>query len=222
MLIDLTIQLENNLKMFDFFPPVIIEDYFDHESTKDRYSEPCQGSKVSRISTIDHIGTHVDAPVHFIPGGKDISQCSVDSIFGPAVYIDVSEKGEENPLSLNVFKKFQDQQNIKIKEGDIVIIKCTKKKWNDKGFMNSPSLLLDTAKYLVEKKVKAVGVDLMAVDCLDDMSRPVHLELLGHEVLAIEGLNNLEKIPTGRFTFIALPLFLKGASASPIRAIAVI
>lgn len=217
--IDLTIPLSNGLKMFDSFPAVAIEDVLTHESSRERYKAPCMGAKVTKISLVDHIGTHVDAPVHFIPGGKDLSQYPADYLIGEAVFIDASEKGDDNPLDLTLLKKYMDEQSVSLSEDDIVIVRCTKKTWSDKDFLKIKSLLKETAEFFVEKKIKAVGLDLMAVDCLEDMSRPVHMELLGNGILAIEGLNNLDKIDQKRFELIALPLRLSGTSGSPLRVI---
>jgi kynurenine formamidase len=54
------------------------------------------------------------------------------------------------------------------------------------------------------------------------MTRPVHLALLGRGILIIEELANLDRLPAPRFQFVGLPLKIKGATGSPIRAVAII
>jgi kynurenine formamidase len=220
--IDLSICLKDNFKMLPHLPRVLISDYFTHEFTAPLYELPCQGCKISHISMPDHIGTHIDAPVHFVPGGKDASQIPIDSLLGDAVIIDVSVKGSENPLTIEMFHKFVKEQNVYIREKDIVIIRCSTRKWNEEGFLSIKSLTSEVADYLIKKNVKALGVDLLTVDSLDDKRRPVHLKLLEKEIFIVEGLINLEKIGKKRFQFIALPLPLVSASGSPTRAIAII
>jgi arylformamidase len=220
--IDLSIPLSDNLKLLPNLPRVSITPHFTHASTASLYQPPCQGCAVSLIGMPEHTGTHIDAPVHFIPGGQDISQIPVDSLVGEAVYIDASAKGAETPLTLELFLRYLSAQGVECREGDIVIIRCSTRKWHEEGFHAVQSLTIEVADYLVARRVKAVGVDSMAVDCLNDMRRPVHMRLLAERIIPIEGLANLDKLPVHRFQFIALPLMLVSASGSPTRAIAIV
>ena len=67
-----------------------------------------------------------------------------------------------------------------------------------------------------------LGCDLATPDDLCDVTRPVHLSLLGRSALIIEELANLEALPVSRFMFVGLSLEIKGATGSPIRAAAII
>jgi arylformamidase len=220
--IDLSIPLHNNLKLLPNLPKVSIVDYYNFDNTSSLYKFPCHGCTVTCLSMPDHSGTHIDAPIHFIPGGKDISQIPPDYLIGKAIKIDVSSKDNDTPLSINLFKFCLKEQGIMIDKNDIVLIRCSSKKWSDEGFYKIKSLTPEVADYLIEKEVRAVGVDLISVDCLEDRRRPVHLKLLKKEILIIEGLNNLEKIDKKHFQFMALPLPLVSASGSPTRAIAIV
>jgi len=220
--IDLSMPLRDNFKLLPNLPRVLISDYFNFDFTAPLYEPPCKGCTITMLSMPDHSGTHIDAPIHFIPGGKDISQIPPDYLIGKAILIDVSSKGFDKPLTINLFKDYIKKQDIRINKNDIVLIRCSIKKWYEKGFYKVKSLTSKVADYLIDRGVKAVGVDLISVDCLDDRRRPVHLKLLEREILIIEGLTNLDKIGKSRFQFIALPLPLVSASASPTRAIAII
>ncbi|MHC1693520.1 MAG: cyclase family protein [Sphaerochaetaceae bacterium] len=222
MIIDLTIPLKDGLKMLGTFPPVAIKDFFTFENTRDRYVPPCQGCKTTLISLIDHIGTHVDSPVHFISGGKDISQLPVDAYMGDAVFLDVSEKDHSEAITADMLRKHFAQLNLIVNPGKILLLRCTRKKWSEEGFLTVHTLSEDAAYLIVHMGFKAVGIDCMAVDSLEDLRRPAHMVLLSHEVVIIEGLNNLWEIGSSECHFIALPLKLEGASGSPVRAICIV
>ena len=43
---------------------------------------------VSRLEMSVHTGTHVDAPLHFIPGGASVDQIALDTFLGPCQVVD--------------------------------------------------------------------------------------------------------------------------------------
>ena len=93
-----------------------------------------------------------------------------------------------------------------------------------KLFYNGDILTLEDELYaeavLVEDgKIKAVGTDAMTVDAYIHDNYPAHDIFLNKEILIIENLNNIDKLPDN-FIFIALPLKIANGSASPIRAVA--
>ncbi|MFA6373307.1 MAG: hypothetical protein WCW68_11835, partial [Methanothrix sp.] len=68
--------------------------------------------------------------------------------------------------------------------------------------------------------VSLVGIDYLSVDKYGDDSLPVHGTLLENDVLILEGID-LAAVPSGRYSLICLPLSIKDAEASPVRAILV-
>ena len=77
------------------------------------------------------------------------------------------------------------------------------------------------AKYLASKKINLVGIDSPNIDLGNNDSFSVHQILSKKDVLIVENLANLNKISTNRFDFVILPLKLKGATGSPVRAMAI-
>lgn len=221
MVIDLSIPLHNDMKMLDVFPACEISDYFSYESTKERYLQPCHGCKTTLIAMVDHTGTHVDSPAHFIKGGKDVSQLPVDAYMGDAIYIDMSDKADETPISKELLTSALEKIKF-AKSGKILLIKCSKKRWNEDGFLEVNTLTEEAADLIIEYGFKAVGIDCMCVDCMSDMRRPVHMKLLSKDIVIVEGLANMEQISNTQCQFIALPLKLQNASGSPVRAICIV
>ena len=84
-----------------------------------------------------------------------------------------------------------------------------------------PGLGADCVALLLERGVKAVGVDTLSPDAYGDAESPVHKALLGEGVVIVENLANLNRVPP-RFHLLALPLKVKGGSGAPCRATALV
>ena len=88
-------------------------------------------------------------------------------------------------------------------------------------FKKNPGLSTSAAKYLVSKKINLVGIDSPNIDKGNDTNFSVHQIFLKNNVLILENLCNLEKIPGVHFKLIVLPLKLKDATGAPVRAVAI-
>jgi arylformamidase len=78
----------------------------------------------------------------------------------------------------------------------------------------------EAARFCAEKGVGLVGIDYGSVDRRSETDFPAHYELLGNEILILEGIN-LKNVPPGRYTLFCLPLKIKGAEGAPARAVLV-
>lgn len=154
-----------------------------------------------------HLGTHIDAPMHMLEDGKSLDQLSLEQFIG---------KGK---LIRLVGDDFDAVKSSDVKEGDIVLFRTgMSEKYHDPVyFEHYPAMSEEIAHYLVECKVKMVGVDTCSIDNQDDF--PVHKILLSGDVLIIENLTNLEQLDGKDFKVYALPLNLQ-IDGSPARVIA--
>ncbi|XBS68447.1 cyclase family protein [Acerihabitans sp. KWT182] len=174
----------------------------------------------------DHCGTHVDSPSHFIPEGKTIEQIDVGQLIGRGVKIDVSDYPDDTEITVAMIQAWE-KRNGDIKPNDIVLFRTGHdEKWrprpHHKPFLSGWSGLSgEGAEYLLGKGVNVIGSDAMSLDAWSNSSYPSHQIILGAGKLIMENLANLDKVPE-IFIFIALPLRVKGGSASPVRAIALI
>lgn len=168
-----------------------------------------------------HTGTHLDAPYHFAENGAKIHQIPVTRLIGKTFLIKI-KKLKNQEITKNDLLKFE-KTNGKIKEYASVIFftdwqKNSKKKF---FFTHNPGLSKSASEYLVSKKINLVGIDSPSIDLGKDLSFSAHKTLSENNVLIVENLINLEKITTPIFDFIILPLKLKDATGSPVRAIAI-
>jgi arylformamidase len=171
------------------------------------------GVLVSRIAMGLHAGTHIDAPLHYLPDGKAIDEIPLDSLTGEALVCDLS--------SVSGCIKAKDLKKFLIEKGDIVFLKTRNSGINGKKFSKN-YIYLDTdgADYLIEKKIKAVGIDCLSIEKFDSSDAAVHKKFLGKEIPIIEGLV-LGRVPGGRYLTHCAPLKILGAEASPARCVLV-
>jgi arylformamidase len=221
-IVDLTVPLFDGLQSFPGHPRINVIDFVTHSFSASRYTLPCRGYASKLIMMSDHGGTHLDAPFHFFEDGLTIDEVPLERTVGDAVFIDVSGKKRDQAITREMLEARLKKDRNKIREGDIVLVRAWNGEWNGPGFHAAAGLDISAAKWLTEKKVKSVGIDLANADTTSDMSRPVHLQLLSNEIGIMENLFNLDKLSKTRFFFAGIPLRIKGLSGSPIRAIAIL
>lgn len=157
-----------------------------------------------------HNGTHVDAPKHFVQGGASIDFYPPSRFASRGVLV---KAAGEKTIQKELF------QQTEILRGDAVLVwtnHSDKARFND-YFQTNPVISEEAAQYLAEKKPSLVGIDSFSVD---NLPYPVHKLLLSNDVLIIENLANLKQLAGKQFKFLAFPLKLEGAEASPCRAVA--
>ena len=156
-----------------------------------------------------HTGTHMDAPLHMINGGKSVEQVDVATYIGKAKVFDLTH------VKVAIYEK--DIRDLDIEEGDRVIFK-TRNSFDPPGY--NPNFIYleeDGAAYLRDKKIRLIGIDAMSLE-RDKPEHPTHKIILGAEIGVVEDMD-LSKIEAGEYTLHALPLLIKGAEATPVRAL---
>lgn len=170
----------------------------------------------------EHTATHCDAPANH-PGGKLwVDEVPLEQWMGPCCVFHMAHKPDNYSISPSDIESWEKQYG-KLKEGDIALFNFGRPK-------NHPGLSPEAAAFLVKKSVKLVGVDTATIDPYNvlhpkegvsvELPEPTHDELLPKNVVVVEKLTNLEKLPPRGAYFMALPLKIKGGSGSPLRAIA--
>ncbi len=190
------------------------------------------------ISTPEHGGTHLDAPIHFHEGGATADQVPLDRLVAPAVVIDVAYKCEQDPdyrLTTGDIEAFEKKRG-KIARGTIVLMRTGwDKRWPDRkayfgddtphdaSKLHFPSFGADAARLLVEERgVAAIGLDTPSIDYGASQDYPVHRIAAAKGVPGFENLAHLDRVPTTGAIVIALPMKIEGGSGGPLRAIALV
>ncbi len=167
--------------------------------------------EVSELMMSSHTGTHIDAPRHFVAGTGSVDQIDLNKLIGPALVVSVKPRHgiEILPSDLPI-KQWKGVERIFFKTTDTK--KLHSKEFTDRFY----SLHIDTAKLLVQKGIKLVGMSYLSVEKKGNIGHPVHVALLKAGMVIIEGVD-LSKVLPGRYDCIALPLRLKGLDGSPAR-----
>ena len=179
------------------------------------------GYNLELLFLSSHTGTHLDAPYHFIKNGAKIHQIPLDRLLGNGVLIKI-KKGKNQVITKNDLILFERKNGNIQKHSSIIFHTEWQKNLNsDSYFINNPGLSESAAKYLVSKEINLVGIDSPSIDLGTNRTFIAHKILAKNNILIVENLTNLNKISSKQFDFIILPLKLKDASGSPVRAIAI-
>lgn len=223
-LIDLSLEIYDGLRSYTSHPPIAIAEESTFENSRHRYVAPCEGFESRMLKMSDHSGTHIDAPLHFMSNGESTSEMDLSQAYGKALLLDVSDyKDPFQAVTREMLEEAEKRQGITVQPNDIVLTRTRKLAWGEGSFYEEHAFAPCAGDWLLEKQVKCVGLDLANIDIHDNMMREVHLKLLSVPVYIVENLVNLHQLPQNEhFTFMALPLKLKNATASPVRAVAFI
>ncbi|MGD6962689.1 cyclase family protein [Fictibacillus phosphorivorans] len=160
----------------------------------------------TRISMDVHTGTHVDAPLHMVPGGDTIETLPIEKLVRKAKVIDLT--------SSTGFISAEDLADKDIQKDDFVLFK-TKNSWDAEFNFEFIYVNSDAAKVLAEIGVAGVGIDALGVERAQE-NHPTHKQLFQNNIIIIEGLQ-LKDVPEGEYLMVAAPLKIRGLDASPAR-----
>ncbi len=186
-------------------------------------SIPEDGVNVTRVDCSVHSGTHIDAPCHFVPDGRDIADIELDDVCGDAVGLTVACE----PLQ-EISARDLEHQPIDVRPGDIVFIETG---WgalfstDPERYHRHPYLSEDAAEWLVARGAKMVALDVPTPDRpealrLPGFRFPVHHILLSRDVLVAEHLRSLDLVAGRRSRAFAFPLPIRHADGSFVRFVA--
>jgi kynurenine formamidase len=189
------------------------------------------------FSAPEHGGTHLDAPSHFAEHGISVDKISLDQLTGDAIVVDVSDKALKNRdylISVDDITNWE-KENGNIVSGTIILFKTgygkfypdaekyfgTAQKGTDAiPLLHFPGIDSTTAAWIVQHKIKAVGIDTPSIDFGQSMNFKTHEILMGAGIPAFENVANLTEVPAKGAYIIALPMKIKNGSGGPLRLIA--
>lgn len=167
---------------------------------------------MSDVELMDHIGTHIEVPLHCLKDGADLADTPLSQLVGNTVILDLTQAEADGGVTLAQVQAAA-QTAGGIREGDIVF-----------GRMG-PTKYFSTAalQWLVDEGIKLMGVDSGGVELTHDETHANvnHLLLFRAGIPVIENLANLDRLAQTRVKTYSLPVPVKGLDAFPLRVIAV-
>jgi arylformamidase len=202
--IDISMALGADLPMWPSSPGLTVE----RRLSLDRGDE----ANVSTLTMDVHTGTHVDAPRHFLPAGRELEQLGLEPFVGVADVVDLSSAATIDAAALRA-----------VVAGDARRLLLRTRNSLTAGFRTGPfrtdyvAISPDGARWLADRELALVGVDYLSVQRFADPP-DAHTVLLDAGVALLEGLV-LNHVRPGRYLLACLPLRLDGVEAAPARAI---
>jgi len=182
----------------------------DPEVTIELWESIAKGetANVSRMDFGLHSGTHVDAPVHFLPGESGVDAIPLDALLGPVEVVDATAAEQlDEPALRAALPERADRVILKTRNSAL---------WNEARFSDA-MLRLDAgaARVVVARGIRTIGIDYLSIGDTE-----AHRILLRAGVVPLEGLD-LRAVEPGSYELVALPLKVAGADGAPVRAVLV-
>lgn len=208
--------------------------------TVSAYDEPGPFWKHANIHTGEHIGTHIDAPIHWISGrdGHDVSEIPPARLFGPAAVLDFSAEAQaDNDFLLDVHHiEAWEAEHGAFEHGTWLLLRTGWDRFSDsqEAFLNAdetgshtPGFTAECAAWLAGRpEISGVGVETVGIDAGRgaelDPPFPVHYHLLGADKYGITSLQNLSLLPSKGAAIVVAPLPIVGGTGSPARVYALV
>lgn len=194
----------------------------------------------NNIHTGEHVGTHLDAPVHWISGrdGDDVSQIPPQRLVGTAAVLDIRAQVADDPDYLLTIADVEawETEHGELGKGQWLLLRSG---WESRGgceaeFLNTddtgshtPGVAVDCAEWLATRRdITGLGVETVGVDAGlaggFDPAFPVHHHFLGNDKYGLTSLRNLGRLPAAGAVLVVSPLPIVGGTGSPSRVLAIV
>ena len=227
-IIDLSLDIEDNMPSHKLFQSPVYLKAMTHENTRalelGTPDDPIT-FQTNFISTLDHVGTHVDALRHFDPNGASIDEMPIDRFFGKGVCFDMRHIGDLGDIDVADMEKAEAESGVKV-AGHIILL-CTglhKRHYpNREVVLSNAGITVAATQWMYDRGSRLHGVEGPSPAKPSDSLFAQHRICRELGISHMEWLVNLEDlIGLGEFEFFGVPLRFKGGSGSPIRAFAIV
>ena len=214
-IVDLTYSLKEGMLTFGAYwhPAVSIKPLGRIES---------EGRVTHSLSFGTHTGTHIDAPLHFVKQGTDVSNIPLDLLIGPVTIADFSGLKENQKITAEMLQNINISQRMIFKFG-------WGRHWNTQKFYRGyPFFSAQAAEYLIAQKVSLIAMDTPSPDDSrielkpgvigTEVDSPMHKMFLKNGVFLVEYLANLDDVGDYEgWNIVVMPLKIKNADGAPAR-----
>ena len=179
------------------------------------------------IMFCDHGPTHIDSVSHLCtdPDAPPVDKIPLEYCITSAVCLDVSDVPRKTQFGRAKIEDELKKWNLEIRKGDTVLFYTGHydRFYGKPEYMTDyPGLDREATEFIIDQGCINFGVDSSSPDMWYDKTYPCHTVCSERRVTHIENLCNLDKIVGKRFTFVALPLKIRGGTGSPLRVAAIV
>lgn len=183
----------------------------------------------------EHSGTHMDAPGHFISGGRRVDKIEPEELILPLVVVDIRARVEENPDALVTLADLQawEKKHGRIPTGSCVAMLSGWEKFvndqdafrgtDENGVYHFPGFGLEAVDFLLEERsIHGIAVDTMSLDNGPSSTFDVHIRLLGADRYGLENVANLDRLPARGATIVVGVIPWEEGSGGPCRVLGLV
>ena len=162
----------NKVKMYDLSIPtsILTPPWPTYEPLQVKFFKRLapNGANGMLITTSNHVGTHLDGPLHFDTAGRDIASLELEKLVGPGVVVDLSDQAED----WGIYTPEDITSRVEVKKGDILVINTGYHKYgfdqpeaDERRYMlRHPGPSIDFMEWAQEMEIKWIGVDCGSAD----------------------------------------------------------
>jgi kynurenine formamidase len=234
-IIDLNMEVCKGMLVYPGVTPPFIGEVYSHKEFAEITGTAKFGIDHCNAGIIvmgDHVGTHIDSWWHAnpnAPGGAEA--IPLEYCIGDGVVLDLTHKGAGEGITAADLQAATAKIGYTIKPLDIILVRtdASKRRTEPSYLTDHPGMTREGTLWLLDQGVKLIGIDAIGFDppvaymFKRQQYWEAHRVMREREYYHLENLIDLDLIPVPfGFTFCALPIKLKGATASPVRAVAII
>lgn len=191
------------------------------------------GFYANTLTYHEHVGTHVDAPAHFVDGGLTVDGIRPERLVAPLVVLDVTAQAaadedyavsvddilawesEHGPLPDGAFVAFTSGWDARFSDPEAFV------NLDVQGVQHYPGFHPETAAFLVEQRtIVGIGTDTLSQDPGNSTDFGTHVTILGAGLYGVEAVANLGDVPASGATVIVGAPNHVGGSGGPARLLA--
>jgi arylformamidase len=211
-LIDVSHAVEHGMVTYKGLPAPLVCDYLSREASRRLYA-PGVEFQIGKLEMVANTGTYLDSPFHRYADGTDLAELPLESLADLDAVVVRHPADAGRAVGPDAFG------GLDVRGKAVLVHTGWAVHWRtERYFEGHPFLTAAAAVWLRERGAALVGIDSLNIDDTADPARPVHSTLLRADVLIVEHLTGLERLPDAGFRFFAVPVKVVGMGTFPVRA----
>ena len=173
---------------------------------------------ITEVTFWSHVGTHIEAPRHYVKDGADVADLPLERLTGPATVVDFTHKGTNEAITLEEMQAAGD-----IHVGDMMLIKTGRDRlYRTPQAHDRPYLTIEATRWLAEDRcIALLGTDASGFEVRGIDTQPNHQILFEHGIPVVEHLTNLDALSSNRVMLVVLPWRVRDLDSCPVRVVAI-
>lgn len=209
-----------------------VKSYYSNETLLEK---PGLSIQVEEFFSSTHVGTHMDAPCHFVPGRQGVPEIPLERLIAPAAVVDIREKvalNSDYELKTDDLQQWENTTGRLLNDVILLVRSGWSKHWanrtayignsdNDADNLHFPGVAPSTSRWLIKNRnVYGIGVETLSLDYGPSKKFDTHVTLNDKNIYGLENVGDISELPIYGATVHVMPMKLGGACGAPTRIVA--